>query len=77
MRGVTYNADPHKIVNRWKNYFCQLLNICRVGGVRQTEMHTAKLLVPQSTASEFEVAIGKFKRYKLADVDQEGKHCIL
>jgi hypothetical protein len=24
-------ADPHKIVNRWMNYFCQLLNIQRVG----------------------------------------------
>jgi hypothetical protein len=20
-------ADPHKIVNRWMNYFCQLLNV--------------------------------------------------
>jgi hypothetical protein len=19
--------DPHKILNRWKNYFCQLLNV--------------------------------------------------
>jgi hypothetical protein len=28
--------DPHKILNRWKNYFCQLLNVHRVGGVRQT-----------------------------------------
>jgi hypothetical protein len=24
-------ADPHKIVNRWMNYFCQLLNVQRVG----------------------------------------------
>jgi hypothetical protein len=35
-------VDLHKILNRWKNYFCQLLNVHRVGGVRQTEMHTAK-----------------------------------
>jgi hypothetical protein len=24
-------AHPHKIVNRWMNYFCQLLNAQRVG----------------------------------------------
>jgi hypothetical protein len=35
-------ADPHKILNRWKNYFCQLLNVHRAGGVRQTEMQTAE-----------------------------------
>jgi hypothetical protein len=25
-------VDPHKIVNRWMNYFCQLLNVQRVEG---------------------------------------------
>jgi hypothetical protein len=25
-------ADPHKIVNRWTNYFCKLLNVQWVGG---------------------------------------------
>jgi hypothetical protein len=25
-------ADPHKIVNRWMNYFRQLLNVQQVGG---------------------------------------------
>jgi hypothetical protein len=57
-------ADPHKILNRWKNYFCQLLNIHGAGGVRQTEMHTAEPFVPQPSASEVEVAIGELKRYK-------------
>jgi hypothetical protein len=27
-------VNPHKIFNRWKNYFCQLLNVHRAGGVR-------------------------------------------
>jgi hypothetical protein len=54
-------ADPCKILNRWKNYFCQLLNVHRVGGVRQIEMHTAEPFVPDSSASEAEVAIGKLK----------------
>jgi hypothetical protein len=52
-------ADPHKIFTTWKNYFCQLLNVRRVGGVRQTEMHTTKPFVPEPNASEAEVAIGK------------------
>jgi hypothetical protein len=44
-------ADPHKIVNRWMNYFCHLLNVQRmVGGIRQTEIQTAEPLC-QSLAS--------------------------
>jgi hypothetical protein len=57
-------VDPHKILNRWKNYFCQLLNVHGAGGVRQTEMHTAEPFVPEPSASEVEGAIGKLKRYK-------------
>jgi hypothetical protein len=57
-------ADPHNILNRWKNYFGQLLNIHGEGGVWQTEMHTAEPFVPQPSASEVEFAVGKLKRYK-------------
>jgi hypothetical protein len=56
-------ADPHKILNRWKNYFCQLLNVHGTGCVRQTEMHTAVPFVPEPSASEVEVAVGKLKKY--------------
>jgi hypothetical protein len=63
-------ADPHKILNMWKNYFCELLNVHGAGGVRQTEMHTAKPFVPEPSASEAEVAIGKLKRYKSPGVYQ-------
>jgi hypothetical protein len=31
-------ADSHSILNRWKNYFCQLLNVQGVGDVMQTEI---------------------------------------
>jgi hypothetical protein len=61
-------ADPHKIWNRWRNYFCQLLNIHGAGGVRLTEIHTSEPFVPEPSASEVEVAIGKLKRYKPAGV---------
>jgi hypothetical protein len=39
-------ADSHNILNRWKNYFFQLLNAHYVSDVRQTEVHTAEPLVP-------------------------------
>jgi hypothetical protein len=38
-------AYPHKILYRWKNYFSQLLNVHRAGGVGQTEIHTAEPFV--------------------------------
>jgi hypothetical protein len=63
-------VDPHKILNGWKNYFCQLLNLHRVGGVRQTEIHTAEPITPEPSASEVEVAIEKLKRYKYPVVDE-------
>jgi hypothetical protein len=63
-------VDSPKILNRWKNYFCQLLNVHGAGGVRQTEMHTAEPLVPEPSASEVEVAVGKLKRYKSPGVVQ-------
>jgi hypothetical protein len=63
-------ADPHKILNKWKNYFCQLLNVHGAGDVRQTQMHTAQTFVIQPSASDVEVAIGKLKRYKSPGVDQ-------
>jgi hypothetical protein len=63
-------ADPHKILNMWKNYFCELLKVHGAGGVRQTEIHTAEPFLPEPSASEVEVAIGKLKRCKSPGVDQ-------
>jgi hypothetical protein len=34
--------DSHSILNKWKNYFSQLLNVYNVNYVRQIEVHTAK-----------------------------------
>jgi hypothetical protein len=41
-----------------------------VGGVRQTEMHTAEPSVPEHSVTEIDVAIRKLKRYKSPGVDQ-------
>jgi hypothetical protein len=58
-------ADPHRIFNRRKNYFCQLLKVHGAGGVRQTVMHTAEPPVPGPSASEAEVAVQKLKGINL------------
>jgi hypothetical protein len=63
-------VDPHKMLNRCENYFCQLLNVQGVGGVRQIEILTEEPYVPEPNAPEVEVAIRKFKTYKLPGVGQ-------
>jgi hypothetical protein len=63
-------ADSHNILNRWKNYFCQLLSLHNVNYVRQMEIRAAEPLVPGSSPLEVETAIAKFKKYKLPVSDQ-------
>ncbi|PNF21339.1 hypothetical protein B7P43_G02097 [Cryptotermes secundus] len=63
-------ANSHSILNRWRNYFSQLLNVHRVIAVRQTEIHTAEPLVPDPSRSEVEIAIAKLERYKSLGGDQ-------
>jgi hypothetical protein len=65
-----YFADSRNILNRWRNYFSQVLNVRRVSDVRQTEIHTAEPLVPDPSPSKFESAIAKLKRYKSPGCDQ-------
>jgi len=50
-------ADSHIILVRWRNYLSQILNVHGVNDVRQTKIHTAEPLVPEPSASEFELAI--------------------
>jgi hypothetical protein len=57
-------ANSHNMLNMWKNYFAQLLNVHTVGDVRQIEIHTAEPLVPDPNLLEVEIAIAKLKRYK-------------
>jgi len=63
-------ADSHSILGRWRKSFSQILNIRGVNDVRQTEIHTAESLVPEPSASEFELAIEKLKRHKSPGIDQ-------
>jgi hypothetical protein len=57
-------ADSHNILNRWKNYFSQVVNVYNVSDVRQTEVHTAEPLVPGPSRLEVEIAIATLKKYK-------------
>jgi len=52
-------ANSHSIVARWRNYFSQLLRVHAVKEVGQAEIHTAEPLVPDSSASDVELAIDK------------------
>jgi hypothetical protein len=63
-------ADSHTILNIWKNYLCQLLNVLDVSGVRQREMRTGEPLAYEPSRLGFEIAIEKLKRYKSPGVDQ-------
>jgi hypothetical protein len=54
-------ADYQNILNRWKRYFPQLLNVHSVSDVRQIEMHTAETTVPDPNLFEHEIAIAKLK----------------
>jgi hypothetical protein len=49
---------------RWRNHFSQILNVHGVNDVRQAEIHTAELLVPEPSASEIELVIDKLKSHK-------------
>jgi hypothetical protein len=49
------------ILNRWKNYFSQLLNVHNFSDVRQIEVHTAEPLVPGPSRLQVEIAAAKLK----------------
>jgi hypothetical protein len=60
----------HSILARWKNHFCQLLNVHGVNDVRQSEIHTGEPLVTEPSAFEFDLAIELLKSHKSPGIDQ-------
>jgi hypothetical protein len=50
---------PTIFLNRWNNYFSQLLHVHNVSDVRQIEVHTAEPLVPGPSRLEVGIAIAK------------------
>jgi hypothetical protein len=62
-------ADPQSVLNRWKNFFNEVLNVHGVHDVRQMDIHTAEPLVAEPSLVEVEIAIGKLKSYKSPGTD--------
>jgi hypothetical protein len=63
-------ADSDNTLNRWKNYFSQLLNVHNVSDVSQIEIHTAEPLVPGPSRLEVKIPIAKLKKYESLGSDQ-------
>ncbi|KAJ4443512.1 hypothetical protein ANN_05184 [Periplaneta americana] len=72
VHSVLPQEDPDSILNRWKNYFGQLLNIHRPNRNDQDEIQiqTAEPFIPEPTLSEVETAIENLKKYKSPGIDQ-------
>jgi len=54
-------TDSHSVLAKWRNYFSKLLNVHWFKDDKQTEIHTAERLVPEPSATEFDMAIEKLK----------------
>ena len=63
-------TDYHSILARWRSRFSQLLNVHGVNDIRQTEIHTAKPLVPKQSASEVEIVTKNLVSHKSQGIDQ-------
>ena len=53
-----------------RNHFSQILNVHGFSDVRQTEIHTAEPLVPETSALEVELAIENLKIHNSPGIDQ-------
>ena len=63
-------ADSHSIVAGWRKYFSQLFNVHDVKDVGKADIHTAEPLVPDPSASEFDLDFDKLKSHKSQGIDQ-------
>jgi hypothetical protein len=50
-------ADPQIVLNKWRHFFNQVLNVHGVHDVRQMVVHTAEPLVPEPNLVEVEITI--------------------
>ena len=77
-------SDSNSILNRWKNYFSQLLNVHKGNDVGEIQIQTAEPLIAKPTLLEVEIAIEKLKKYKspginqiLPELIQDGRNSLL
>jgi hypothetical protein len=62
--------EPQSVLNRWKNFFNQMLSVCGAHDVRQMVIQMAEPLVPEPSVVKMEIAVGKLKRCKSLGTDQ-------
>ncbi|KAJ4426617.1 hypothetical protein ANN_26415 [Periplaneta americana] len=72
-------ADSPSILNRWKNYFAQLLNVHRPNrnDWDEIEIQTTEPFIPEPTLSEVEIAIENLKKTSLQARDRTPADCFL
>jgi hypothetical protein len=63
-------ADQQSVLNRWTNFFNQMLNVHGLHNVRQEDIQKAEPLVPEPSLVEVEIATGKLESYKSPGTDQ-------
>jgi hypothetical protein len=51
----------HSILASWRNNFTQILNVNKIKNIRQREIYTAEILVPDPSVFDLETAIEKLK----------------
>jgi hypothetical protein len=61
---------PQSVLNRWKNFFNQVLNVHGVRDVRQMNIQMDEPLVPKPSLVEVEIAVAKLNIYKSPGSDQ-------
>jgi hypothetical protein len=57
-------AESYNIVDRWRNYFSQLLNLNGINDIKPIDTLTIVPLVAEPSIFEFELAIEKPKSHK-------------
>jgi hypothetical protein len=63
-------TDPQNVLNRWKNFFKQVLKVYGVHDIRQMDIHMTEPLVPEPNLVEVEIAIGELESCKSLGTDQ-------
>lgn len=73
LRNVKYLQFHIVYLYRWKNHFCQLLNVLGANDVTQNAARAFEPVILQPSAFEFEVAIEMLTNYHL--IDQKSDRC--
>jgi hypothetical protein len=66
----TLLADSQSVLNRWKNFFVQVLTVHGDNNVRHMDIHMADPLMLEPSPVKVEIATKRLKSYKSPGTDQ-------